>query len=452
MQRIFMGPSPTTVSGSNQLNCTANDISLARARNVSQTSCTKGVPFTLTATFDVVVTANARYDAGFFFRTDPNATTSSARGDGPSAGGDCTVSWLDPNSLPATNLDRDGCGDLNAGTYQVTVTIPNLMCQAYPGTDQLWLPNCTSWHSNSSTACTAPASALDAHVYDFHPETKSKCKCDDAFTVPVTVEEATITVDKSASPANVPEPGGEVTYTIQITNTASIESVKITSILDNVYGDLGALQSCAANQPPPACTPPSVISCPSLINTTLAAGDSATCSFKGFVSGNANQTITDKVEVCGIQPSLDNRKTCGHDEADVLITDVSTKPGLDKKALSAACTVDVTYQVVVSNNSLYDTLTVNSLTDDMFGDITIAHAAGSGFGQVVSTSCSLPKPAIDPLGNLTCSFVGRTSSSTCNFTLKDTVTGTATDDDSVKYDKESGLKDDATVTVVTTFP
>jgi hypothetical protein len=68
-------------------------------------------------------------------------------------------------------------------------------------------------------------------------------------------------------------------------------------------------------------------------------------------------------------------------------TDVRENPVLTKTALATACQVDVTYQVVVTNSSAQDALTLNSLSDDKFGVITSAHAAGGGFEQVVSTTC-----------------------------------------------------------------
>src|SRR6266705_5718758 len=75
MQSVFDGGA--TVSGANLLNCTANDIRLSFATNPSVSTCTEGTHFSLTATFHTVVTANSRYDAAFFFRTDGGA---SARG------------------------------------------------------------------------------------------------------------------------------------------------------------------------------------------------------------------------------------------------------------------------------------------------------------------------------------------------------------------------------------
>jgi hypothetical protein len=424
MQKVFGTP----VTSANKLNCTANDIRLSRATSVSPASCIEGEKFDLTATFETNVTANARYDAGFFFRIDGGAN---ARGDGSNATGTCSLSALTPGVSPSLNLDGDTCGDLNAGTYNLTFTIPNVLCHDSDGDGFLNLPNCTSWHSNQATACNINTAA------DFHPDTKSKCVCDDTFQVPVIVETASLTVAKSASPTSVPETGGTVTYSVQITNGASFVSVTIDSIIDDLYGDLGD----ASN--------PNVTdnTCDDLIGDVLAPGGSTSCSFKAFVSGDSGQTVTDTMEVCGTD-SAGHSDVCGHDDADVHITDVSATPTLDKTAQSAAnCQLDVTYQVVVSNHSAIDTLTVNALNDDKFGNITTAHAAGGGFAQVVSTGCATGG-TIAANGNYTCSFVGRITNTSCNFTHTDKVTGTVTDDDGV----ESSPFDSATVTVTTTFP
>jgi hypothetical protein len=420
MQRIFIGPTGN-LTNSNKLNCTANDIRLSRATSVSPDSCIEGETFDLTATFETIVTANARYDAAFLFRTDGGTN---ARGDGTTASGTCSLSALTPGVSPSLDLDGDTCGDLNAGTYSLTFTIPDVLCHDSDGDGFLNLPNCTSWHSNQGTACN-----ID-NQFDFHPDTKSKCVCDDTFEVPVTVETASLTVVKSASPTSVSETGGTVTYTVQITNGADFVSVTIDSIIDTIYGDLGD----SAN--------PNVTdnTCDDLIGDVLAAGGSTSCSFKAFVSGDTGQTITDTVEVCGTD-SAGHTDVCGHDDADVTITDVGSTPTLAKTAKSATCSVEVTYQVVVSNNSTIDTLTVNALNDDTFGNITTVQ------GNVISTGCATGG-TIQPLGNYTCSFVGSTTSNSCNFTLTDTVTGTVTDDDGI----QSSPSDTATVTVSTTFP
>ena len=426
MQKVFGTP----VTNANRLNCTANDIRLSRAISVDPATCTAGATFTLTATFETIVTANIRYDAAFFFRLDggPNA-----RGDGTNAAGQCSLSALDPTILPGEELDGDTCGDLRSGTYNLTFEIPGVLCVDTDGDGFLNLPNCTSWHSNQGTACNINT------AFDFQPDTKSKCVCDDTFQVPVAVEQAEITVVKTAAPISVPETGGTVTYTVQVTNDSQFESVTITDITDNLYGNLGT------NTPPQTNN-----TCPSLIGVELgpqgSGTESASCSFDVLVTGDFGQTVTDVAEVCGDQSgNVEDPRVCDDDDANVTITDVAATPAVTKNAQSAACTVDVTYQVVVTNNSAIDTLTVNTLTDDQFGDITTAHAA-DGFKEVVSTNCATGG-TIAKSGNYPCSFVGRINSETCNFTHTNTVTANVTDDDEVT----SEPSDMAVVTVSTTF-
>ena len=420
MQKVFGTP----VVQANQVGCTAGDIRISRVVSVSPETCLVGTTFDLTATFETDVTANARYDAGFFFRIDggPNA-----RGDGATATGLCSLSKLDNALDPGLNIDGDTCGDLNAGVVNITFTIPNVSCQDTNGDGFLNLPNCTSWHNNERTACNINSNT------DFKPENKSKCFCDDNFQVPVIVETASVTVAKSASPTTVPETGGLVTYTVQITNDAQFVSLTISTIIDDIYGNIGAGSPAGV----------SANTCPTKIGTVLAPGASTSCSFQATVSGDTGTVVTDVVEVCGTDSAQHN--VCGDDDASVTITDSSTAPSLTKTAQSAAnCQLDVTYEVVVSNNSTIDTLTVNSLNDDKFGNITTAHAAGGGFAQVVSTQC-VTGTVIQPTGNYTCTFVGRIVNNSCNFTHTNTVTGVVTDDDTV----QSSPQDTATVTVTT---
>jgi hypothetical protein len=406
MQKVFSTP----VSSANKLNCSANDIRLSKAVSASPSSCTRGTRFNLTATFETIVTANARYDAGFFFRTDGGAN---ARGDGTSAAGQCVLTGLrappGPNP-PALNLDGDTSGDLNAGTYLLTLTIPDVACEDSDDDGKLNLPNCTSWHSNQGTF-----SSL-SDPFTFNPDTKSKCVCDDSFEVPVTVEEATLSVTKTPNRSSIPEPGGAITYTVVITNTASLEAIEIRTIKDDKFGDKGTGTASADN------------TCPSLIGTTLAAQASATCSFKDDVWGQANFKHTNTVTVEALQPSI-SKTIRGSASADVTIDDAWNEPTLDKTALSTAnCQVDATYQVVVTNNSEVDRLTVNTLSDDKFGNIATVQ------GNVVSTGCSLPQ-TIDTNGNYTCQFVGRIKSSSCDISHTNLVTAGTTDDDGRPYTK-----------------
>jgi hypothetical protein len=442
MQKVFGAP----VTNANQLNCTANDIRISGVAEddqgnplVSPSSCLEGTEFTLEATFEVDVTANSRYDAGFFFRIDGTGT---ARGDGTAASGLCSLSGLDPSIPPALALDTDSCGDLNSGIYHVSFTIPGVECTGVPdpenpGKKILRLPNCTSWHNNQGTSC----NIIDP--FSFDPDTKAKCVCDDEFTVPVLVETASLTVIKDASPTTVPETGGTVTYGVQVTNDAEFVSVEIATLNDDIYGNI-ADPGCDEAGPPSPCNGNiTENTCDDLVGVVLGPGDMDSCSFKAFVSGDSGDVVTDVVDVCGDQTNTDDQ-ICGDDDADVTVTDVPAIPALAKSAQTASCTVDVNYQVVVSNNSVVDdTLTVDSLTDDKFGDITQVQ------GNVISTTCATGAQ-IAKGANYTCSFVGRidTGSGPCSIDHTDKVTGGVSDDDGQSYTP----MDSATVKVNTTFP
>jgi hypothetical protein len=259
MQRVFIGPTGN-VTNANRVNCTANDIRLSKATSVSPSSCVEGTTFDLTATFETNVTANARYDAGFFFRTDGG---SNARGDGNTAGGVCSLSALTPALSPALNLDSDTCGDLNSGTYNLTFTIPDVLCSDTDGDGFLNLPNCTSWHSNQGTQCTVSDPFSTADSFTFKPDTKSKCVCDDTFQVPVTVESPSGAVLKSATKA-------VVTYEVKVKNNSSTRTVKINSLNDDLYGDIADTTN----------TNIADTNCDGLIGTTIAPdGTSSACQF-----------------------------------------------------------------------------------------------------------------------------------------------------------------------------
>src|SRR5205807_1666728 len=87
----------------------------------------------------------------------------------------------------------------------------------------------------------------------------------DNATVAITNVLPVIAVQKSADPLSRPEPGGDFTYTVVVTNTGT-EPVTITSLTDNVYGDL----TTRANS-----------TCTTAKGTVLAPGASYTCTFTG---------------------------------------------------------------------------------------------------------------------------------------------------------------------------
>jgi hypothetical protein len=284
MQKVFGAP----VSNSNRLNCTANDIRISRATSAvnadtgEATCVASGDPnapstFTLEGTFETIVTANARYDAGFFFRIDGG---SNARGDGVNATGACSLSALDPTVEPALNLDGDTCGDLNAGTYELTFTIPNVACVDTDGDGFVNLPNCTSWHSNQGTACTVSDPFVVANAPGFRPDTKSKCVCDDTFQIPISIESPSGAVLKKATKA-------VVTYEVKVKNNSVTRTVKINSLVDDVYGDIADTSNANLLS----------TNCNTLIGDQLAPGaTSDACTFTvQYDNPGTGGDVTDKV-------------------------------------------------------------------------------------------------------------------------------------------------------------
>jgi hypothetical protein len=446
---------------SQNLGCTANDVRVARATNINISSggechqengqqvctCNQGGNVTFTADYEVLLTAQARYDIGIYFSADgdPNgdgALTGACRLTTLSASNSDNFINLDPNLKPASKAQpNDVCGDIDAThnpqDLHLTLTVP---CE--PGADgKLKLPNCTSWRESGANETCDEAT-------DAFPGAPSKCNCEPGFTVDIFVETATLEVTKTASPTTIPETGGSVTYSVAVKNLAQQATLALDSLTDNLYGDISTTGHNGITAT--TCVPDAnTATCE--IGGTIAAGATCTCSFTVTVpAGDTGGTITDIVEACATD-SFGHTNLCDTDDATVTYTDVRETPVLTKTAIATSCLVDVTYQVVVTNSSAQDTLTLNSLSDDKFGVITSAHDAAVGIGEVVSTTCSVPQTIL-PSGNYSCSFVGAIT--TCSGTHTNTVTGSATDDDGATYDGTTTppLKDDAAVSVTVTIP
>jgi hypothetical protein len=98
MQTLF------TAGGNSQtLGCTANDVRIASAGNVRDpvtdepiTSCIEGSTLNFKADFEVVLTAQTRYDIGLYFATDGDPNGDGART------GQCAVSTIDATNCCAT--------------------------------------------------------------------------------------------------------------------------------------------------------------------------------------------------------------------------------------------------------------------------------------------------------------------------------------------------------------
>ena len=94
---------------------------------------------------------------------------------------------------------------------------------------------------------------------------------DDDAVVTIVDVAGSIAVTKTANPTSLPEPGGQVTFSVKVENTSAVDSVTISSLRDDVYGDLDGKGTCDVPQ-------------------TIAAGAVYSCSFQGAVCGNAGSS------------------------------------------------------------------------------------------------------------------------------------------------------------------
>ncbi|WP_437745265.1 hypothetical protein WMF39_09755 [Sorangium sp. So ce1504] len=388
------------------LTCSANDISIANATNITilDDGCLfPGDTVDFEATFTVEVTAKEKFDIGLYFARDGDVN-----GDG-ALSGLCSISTM-PISPDPPWLDLDGlvggvqdtCGDIRKPDHNPLfpqITLTDVVCADQDGDGFLNLPNCTSWRqSGSNGLCTSPLQAF--------PGAPSKCNCDSGFNVPIPVPPATLEVVKTASPTSVSEPEGTVTFTVSVTNTGTDPNndVMLSSLVDTVYGDI---------------TTPGhdgITSTTCDVPQTLVPGVPYECTFTATVAGNAGSE-TDVVTASGEDEN--GNTVTGQDEETVTITDVLPLIEVQKTADPTQVPesgAPVTFTVSVTNQSAStDPVTIDSLVDDTYGDL-------DGLG-----TCSVPQ-LIPPGGTYTCAFTEVVSGSP-GTSETNTVTATGSDDE-----------------------
>jgi hypothetical protein len=431
---LQQGVSATSTAGSTKLNCTANDVRIAEVTNIRNpqtgatlTSCDAGVPFNFIADFKILTTSSqARENIGLYIAT--NSRTQALTGScvdniispqhqcpGAAAGVLCGS-----DNYHSTDPAPDNCGDTSsndlsptqgAGVQIVTLEIDNFACTPPAGSNQLVLPNCTSWQIPGGTIqCISPSPTFP---YPFNgpngtptavPGTKAKCNCG-VIPLAVTVQSPSITVKKTCNTVDntqtpdfttsPPTPnsctihpeGGTVTYTVSVSNTSNFGSIVVDQICDTAYGNIFTVSGFSG----PACATGSVgtstgTSCGAM---TIASGASQTCTFTAEQAEELTVNNTASVRGHGstagtFGPTTSNQVTVVSNEAPTTGTITKTKV-----AETAAC-VTVRYGVEVKNTSAAgtdETLTLSALNDNAFGSITTVH--GSGNEAVLGTTCDV---------------------------------------------------------------
>ena len=238
----------------------------------------------------------------------------------------------------------------------------------------------------------------------------------DSATVTIADVPSMINVIKTATPTHVAEPGATVTFSVTVENTSLVDTVTITSLVDDVYGDLDGQGDCSVPQ-------------------VLAPAGTYSCEFTALVGGQPGDSETDTVTASGTDDDGDPVENS--DNANVIVTNVPSSIDVDKMA--SVPSVDepggnVTFSVTVENTSLVDTVTITSLVDDVYGDLD-----GQG-------DCSVPQ-VLAPAGTYSCEFTVFVAGDAGD-SETDTVTASGTDDDGDPVEDS----DDETVDVDPVLP
>lgn len=222
---------------------------------------------------------------------------------------------------------------------------------------------------------------------------------DDDASVELTDVLPGITVDKTADPETMPEPGGEFTFRVVVTND-SVEPVTLTSLVDDVYGDLDGQGDCEIPQ-------------------RIRAGDRYRCSFPGTFRGNGGDTQTDTVIALAVDDEAN--EATDDDDATVALDPVPPEISMTKtpnRETVVAPGDTVTFRVTVTNESTFEAVTLDSMVDSVYGDL-------DGQGTCVADG----SVTIEPGGTYRCRFTAQVNGR-ADTRHRNTITATAHDDDS----------------------
>lgn len=208
-----------------------------------------------------------------------------------------------------------------------------------------------------------------------------------------------IEVSKTANPTAVVETGGSVVFTFSVKNKAP-ENFILTSLVDDIYGDLNGQGNCVTPQ-------------------TIAAGATYSCTITKTLASDSLTPHIDVVTATGKDP--ENNPASGSDDATVTFTDVLPALTVTKSGNPAVIPEsggNVTFTFTVKNDTA-ETLILTSIVDDKFGDLN-----GKG-------TCLAPQTIVG-MGTYTCVYTKFLGDWTLNpFDNTVTVIGTDNEGNSV---------------------
>lgn len=249
----------------------------------------------------------------------------------------------------------------------------------------------------------------------------------DTATVALNCYQTGLSVQKTATPLSLPEPGGAFTFDVVVVNSSPVP-VNLTSLTDDVYGDLTQVSGRMTGT---TCTLP---------QTLPANGGQYACSFTANFTGQPGETETDTVTAVGVDS--EGTPVSASDSATIAITNVASSITLTKTADKTVLPWpggDVIFTLAVQNTSAVDAVRIDTLNDSIYGDVT---KVGD---KVLETDCVVPQ-VLQPGATYSCAFrvnLTLTPEQAENFVETNVAVATGVDDDGQPVE----ARDEETVTV-----
>jgi uncharacterized repeat protein (TIGR01451 family) len=174
----------------------------------------------------------------------------------------------------------------------------------------------------------------------------------DIATVTVQIPPPLLTVTKVATPSVISEAGAPVTFTVKVKNTGLGETLRLNRVLDDRFGNIN--EHCDARLP-----------------FNLAQQATVTCALTVTLIGNPGDIYRNTATAIGVNTTGETIRASA--QATVTFTDepssltVSKSSNVDEVPPTGA---NVTFAVLIQNTSLADAITLDSLIDSSYGDVT----------------------------------------------------------------------------------
>jgi uncharacterized repeat protein (TIGR01451 family) len=238
----------------------------------------------------------------------------------------------DADGFSLSDGQQNDSGDLDPGTYSVSETVP------------------AGWDLESAVCSDqSPAGAISLQAGEV-------VTC--VFTNTKVPPPGAINVIKTANPTSLKEPGGLVSFTVEIQNTSQVDVV-ITSVVDDKFGNLANV----AGGSPAGCF---------ALPLQLAPGASSTCTFPKEVTGTAGTSHVNTVTASG----FDARENPVSDSDDATVT-------FTERLIDLVIVKDATSPTPLNGTVTY-TMTVTNKGPDTATNVQLADPAPAGITYLSS--------------------------------------------------------------------